>query len=182
MRAAVWGRVCLTIGIFVSLATSVAGADPIAVEISKLHLCCGGCQEALSEALETADGVRDLIVERKKQKATFTVDSASELKMATQAMAAAGFFGVVMANGEAYKIEIETLEDELADRVTFEKVHLCCGGCARAIVRAFADYEPVVAVDCNTDEGTVTLTGKELKVASLRDVLNKAGYHGRLKR
>lgn len=183
MRASALVRGGLAFGLVLSLALSVRADETTAVEIKGLHLCCRGCEEALNAALSSVDGVHDLQINRKVQQATFTADNDEALRAVGLAMTEAGFFGEVTAGGEPYVVVVEEIdENETTDRVTFDGVHLCCGGCARAIVRAFADYDSVVAVDCDTDDGTVTFTGQGFKLADVRNLLHKAGYHGRVKR
>lgn len=166
-----------------SFAMTGRAADRAPVQIEELHLCCGKCSDALTEALASVDGINDIDVDRKTGSARFFSPSAEKTEAALAAMASAGFFGTALQGDKVLAIPAEEIDADLkSDRIVFTGVHLCCGGCARGVAKGFEDQKEVVAVDCDTDAGTVTLTGKDLSVAEMRDTLNKAGFHGKLVR
>lgn len=166
-----------------SFAISSRAADLAPVQLESLHLCCGKCSDALTEALASVEGINDIDIDRKKGTARFVSPNTDKTEAALAAMAAAGFFGTARQADKEVDIPAEEIDADLkADRIVFTGVHLCCGGCARGVAKGFADQKDVVAVDCDTDAGTVTLTGKDLPVAEMRDTLNKAGFHGKLVR
>ena len=164
-------------------ATRVAAADRTPVQVEKIHLCCGKCSKDLSEALSSVEGIEQVEVDRKTGSARFISPSDEKTQEALGAMEEAGFFGTATQGDKKLAVPSEKIDTDLkADRIIFSGVHLCCGGCAKGVVKGYADLKDVVAVDCDTDEGTVTLTGKELSVAEMRDALHKAGFSGKLVR
>lgn len=169
--------------LFVCIATAIEAADRAPVQLEKLHLCCGACSKALAEALGSVEGIEEIDIDRKAGSAHFVSSSDDKTKAALAAMAEAGFFGAVTQGDKEVAVPTEEIDAELkADRIVFTGVHLCCGGCARGVAKGYADLKDVVAVDCDTDAGTVTLSGKDLSVAEMRDALHKAGFHGTLVR
>ncbi len=81
--------------------------------------------------------------------------------------------------GKAVEFPVEKLEgDRKADRVTFDGVHLCCKGCVRSVLEAFAGAPEIAAVDCDLKKRTVTLTGQAIPLAAARKRLVAAGFYG----
>jgi len=164
-------------------ATSVVAADRTPVQVEKIHLCCGKCSKDLSEALGSVEGIEQIEVDRKTGSARFLSPSEEKTLEALGAMEAAGFFGTASQGDKKLTVPSEKIDADLkADRIVFSGVHLCCGGCAKGVVKGYADLKDVVAVDCDTDGGTVTLTGKELSISDMLDALHKAGFSGKLVR
>ena len=150
--------------------------------LSDVHLCCGACVRALDKALGEVDGVKEVKVDQKKGQASFETDGRKALDEALKAVTLAGFFGQAQYDGRDIDLPSEPAEkDATADRATFEGVHLCCKGCAKAVTEAVKEHENVIAVDCDTKKGTVLFVGTEMQLSKLLDALHKAGFHGRLK-
>lgn len=164
-------------------AAIVVAADRTPVQVERIHLCCGKCSKNLSEALGSVEGIEQIEVDRKTGSARFISPSDEKTAAALGAMEQAGFFGTATQGDKKLTVPSEKIDADLkADRIVFSGVHLCCGGCAKGVVKGYVDSQDVVAVDCNIEEGTVTLTGKELSVADMRDALHKAGFGGKLVR
>lgn len=176
---------CVTLAglLLVFGAAKVAAADGTPVQVEKIHLCCGKCSKDLNEALGSVEGIEQIEVDRKTGSARFLSPSDEKTQAALGAMEEAGFFGTATQGDKKLTVPTEKIDADLrADRIVFSGVHLCCGGCAKGVVKGYADLTDVVAVDCDTDEGTVTLTGKGLSVSDMRDALHKAGFSGKLVR
>jgi copper chaperone CopZ len=170
---------CLTLACLLPAAARAAADDQ--VEITGLHLCCGGCVAELEEALEEVEGLSDLKVDRAKRTARFRVPDAATRNAALEAVAAAGFYGTAMHDEEPVPMIAEAdIKEAKTDRMVLTGVHLCCAGCTKAVVKAFEEVEEVVAVDCDLESRTVTLTGKDLDVAAIYERLHEAGFHGRM--
>lgn len=162
---------------------ALRAAETERVRLTGLHLCCNGCVTALRSALEEVKGVSAVEVDRDEGRATFAAASDAVLKQAAAAVTEAGFHGKMTIGERAVALPNETLDEEaVANRVIFKGVHLCCGGCAKAIAKAFRDSSDVIAVDCDTKAGTVTLIGSKVNLHAARTTLNGAGYHGKLRR
>ncbi|MBX3412877.1 MAG: heavy-metal-associated domain-containing protein [Pirellulales bacterium] len=176
---------CVALACLVLLfgATSVGAADRTPVQLENMHLCCKTCSNDLTDALSSVEGIEQIEVDRKTASARFLSPSDEKTQEALGAMAEAGFFATATQGDKKLTVPTEKIEPELkADRIVFEGVHLCCGGCAKGVVQGYTDLTDVVAVDCDVDERTVTLTGKELSVAQMREALHKAGFSGKLVR
>ncbi len=64
--------------------------------------------------------------------------------------------------------------------VTVSKVHMCCGGCVKAVEKAVAECKGVKCV-ADQDAKTAVLTGDSVEsVQKAVDALAKAGFHGTL--
>lgn len=171
---------CLAlVSLVLPAAASAATIDE--VEITGLHLCCGGCVAELEEALEEVKGLTELTIDREKRTARFHVPDEATRTAALEAIAAAGFYGTAMHGEEPVPMIAEPqIKQPHTDRLVLTDVHLCCAGCTKAVVKALEEVESVVAVDCDLKSRTVTLTGKDLDVAAIYEHLHRAGFHGRM--
>jgi copper chaperone CopZ len=171
--------IVLALSLSCLVATSSLAADDNLVEITGVHLCCGGCVAALEEALDEVEGLSELSIDREKQTARFRVPDAKTRTAAFEAVAKAGFYGTAMHGEEPVPMiaDAETSESK-TDRLVLTGVHLCCPSCTKAVVKAFEDVESVVAVDCDIEAGTVALTGKDIDAALVFEHLHQAGFHG----
>lgn len=170
-------RVAALAGMVVVL---VAATSQAQVEVSDIHLCCGACVKSIGAALGDIDGVSGASCDRDAKKVTFNASDEKALKAGLAALSKAGFYGkAIMANRElifpTHKVEKGAKKDE----IVFYGVHLCCGGCVKAVGAALKDLgDPA----CDREAKTVTLTGDGISVAKALATLNKAGFNGSLKK
>lgn len=154
-------------------------ADEIKTELSGLHLCCGGCTAALEKALSEVSGVSDIVVQQDDAAATFVAADAAAAQAALKAVGKAGFGAAVKQQGKAVDFPVEKLaKDQTANHVTFEGLHLCCKGCVRSVLEAFAGAPEVAAVDCDLKKRTLTLTGEGISLPAVQKRLVEAGFYG----
>lgn len=150
------------------------------IELTGVHLCCNRCVTDLRAALADVKGIDKLDVNRREGRASFVAQDDEAIEQALEALAAAGYYGTAKRGDEPIEFAKQEIEEgAAADRVVLEGVHLCCGGCAKAVVQAYAGADDVVAVDCDLEDGIVTLTGKKLAVTKMIELLHEAGFHGR---
>lgn len=163
------------------LAASSATAEEIKIELTGLHLCCGGCSAALAEALADVSGLLDKSIEQEAGSAAFFVADTAAADAALAAVAKAGFGAAVKRQGQTAAFPAEKIDPELRqDVLRFQGVHLCCKGCVRGVLKAFEGAAEVVSVDCDLKARTVTLSGKNISVAGAQKRLIAAGYYGTL--
>lgn len=171
--------IVLALSLACLVSTASLAADDNQVEISGVHLCCGGCVAALEEALDEVDGLSELSIDREKRTARFRVPDAKTRTAALEAVARAGFYGTAMHGEEPVPMIADAeISETKTDRLVLTGVHLCCQSCTKAVVKAFEDVESIVAVDCDIEAGTVALTGKEIDAALVFEHLHQAGFHG----
>lgn len=156
------------------------------IEITGLHLCCGGCVTAAEEAIGGVEGVSEIKVNQRKRSATFSADDEQAVKAAGEALLNAGFFGDMKRAAGSSPLTVpehaQIASGTKADRAVFDNVHLCCKSCTRGVTKSLADLKEVVAVDCDTKAHTVTLTGKDIDLGAVLEALHAAGFHGTLRR
>jgi copper chaperone CopZ len=63
-----------------------------------------------------------------------------------------------------------------SDEITIKNVHVCCGGCEKAIKGAIKEGD--VSFEGSGPQKTVRITGKELDVGKVFDAVWQAGYSG----
>ncbi len=172
-------------GLILTLSATPALAGE-AIEISGLHLCCGGCVAAVEEALSGVEGISDIEVDQKSRTATFSADDEKAVTAAGAALLNAGFFGEQKRGDKTAPLTIsDTAKIDAGtkvDRAVFDNVHLCCKLCSVSVTKSLKDVKEVIAVDCDTKAHTVTLTGKDFDVAAALEALHSAGFHGTLRR
>ena len=177
-------RLVALFAVVVTFAVELVTAGDVAhVKVTGLHLCCRGCCAAVEEALNEIEGVNDIQVAMKAKTVEFTLPNDAALDGALKALHDAGFSGQATRCGREIEFPGPKLEaDTQSTRVVFAGVHLCCAGCAKAVAKALESETGVIAVDCKLKERTVTLIGKDLEPAVLLTALNKAGFHGKLRK
>lgn len=170
-------RLAAVTGIVVALTAATSQAQ---VEVSGVHLCCGGCAKAVGQALAEVDGVSNASCDRDAKTVNFNASGEEAIKAGLTALAKAGFHGKAIMGNRELKYPAEEVEkDAASDEITFYGVHLCCGGCAKAVGEALKGLgEPA----CDREAKTVTLKGDGISVAKAVAALNKAGFHGSLKK
>ena len=160
------------------LASSTQAAE---VSVKGVHLCCGMCVKAVGTALGKVDGVTDAACDREAQTVSFKASDEKATTAGLRALARAGFFGKATVDGKAGKFPGgPPKKDRKADTVAVKGVHICCGGCIKAIAAAVKGLDGVENASCDIKTRTVTLTGKDISVAAAISALNKIGYGGRV--
>lgn len=162
----------------------VAGASASAaqVEVKGLHLCCGGCISAVEDALEGVKGVTKVSVDRGAGAASFVAADAKTTTAALVALHEAGFAGKPTVDGKAAEFPAPKIAaGTKAKSLVVEGVHLCCRSCTQGVVKALSKDKAIGQIQCDQNEGTVSLTGAggaEIDVPAVLAALNGAGYSG----
>src|SRR5687768_3333945 len=123
----------LSIVASLALVTSVIAADT-SVTLKKVHLCCDECVRGVTRSIKGIDGVT-LTADKDAETVTLSSADKAALQKAANAMAAGGYFGV------SDKADIKPVAQTGAQGKTVQSmivtgVHLCCGGCVKAVDRA----------------------------------------------
>lgn len=169
-------------GLLVAFSLATAQAGDVAVK--GVHLCCGKCTKAVGSALGKVDGVSGAKCDRETGTVTFSASDEKTAKAGVRAILAAGLFGRATLDGEKLNLYAGKKKNKKkrspkkADSVTLRSVHLCCPKCVKAAAAALKGVDGVSDVECDTETGTITLTGKDIVVQKSVQALHKAGFHG----
>ena len=149
------------------------------VTIAKSHICCGGCAKAIEKTLAAVEGVSEVSVSQDDKSISFQTTDAKIARQAVQKLGQAGFAGDAKHAGKAVKLRAPKVEQGTkADTVTFNRMHLCCGACVKAVEGAVSKVEGVESVTCDRDKGRCTATGKDVDVLAVLKSLRDAGFNG----
>ena len=165
------------------LAMTVSGARAAEVAVKGVHLCCGMCVKSVAKALGDVKGVSGAACDRKAKTVTFAAVDGKAAKAGIGALAKAGFHGAASHGDKKVKFPASgAKKGAKTESLTLNSVHLCCGGCVKIVGTALAKAAGDAKVACDTKAKTVTVTGKGIDVNAIVAALNKAGFHGSLKK
>src|SRR5215510_3444635 len=140
-RSHVMCRICLIM--LAGLAVTLLAAGPVAaekVEIKGPHICCPQCIKIVGGILGKVDGVSDAKCDKEAKTINFTAKDEATVKSALKALVDGGFFGTATCDDKEVKLEVATIKSgDKADKVSVQKVHVCCGQCQKAIKGIFKD-------------------------------------------
>jgi len=149
------------------------------VNISKTHICCGGCVNAIEATLGEVEGLTDVTVDKDAKTVAFKAADGKTARKGFRALLRAGFGGEATFDGKTVKAPAPKIEKGTkADEVKLNRVHLCCGACVKAVEGAVSKVKGVEKVTCDKDKGTCTATGKDVEVLAVLEALQKAGFNG----
>ncbi|HEV8062681.1 MAG TPA: heavy-metal-associated domain-containing protein [Gemmataceae bacterium] len=158
------------------LAASAGSARADGVEVSGVHLCCGACVRAATQAVSKVDGVSDAKADRPTKKVTFTAKDEATAKAAKAALIEAGFFGTFKVDGKDLpEATTEAKKTDKVAEVTVKNAHICCNACKNAAKGLFKDS----TVDF-PEKNVIKVTGKDLDAAAIVETLHKAGFGGKV--
>lgn len=147
------------------------------VNLSGVHLCCGGCSDALIQGATQVPGV-SAETDESEGTAVITGPSPEALQQALEGIAANGLYGESDHPDLAIKFDSNLTQDRV-QKATVSDIHNCCGPCYRAIRKAVHRTPGVVA---DTGEPGVTrfeVTGDFAPVDLLKS-LHKYGFNARV--
>ena len=149
------------------------------VTIAKSHICCGGCVKAIEKTLAEVEGVTEVSVNQDDKSVSFQTGDAKIARQAVRKLALAGFAGEAKHAGKVVKLPAPKIEKGTkADTVTFNRMHLCCGACVKAVEGAVTKVDGVESASCDRDKGRCTVTGKNVDVLAVLNSLRDAGFNG----
>ena len=98
-----------------------------------------------------------------------------------EALAEHGFFGKAAFGKKDLDFpEVGAKKGEKRDSVTFTGIHLCCGSCRKAVHEAFTKLDGLASMDIDPAAETVKLNGAGMVVLDAVELLQKAGFYGKL--
>lgn len=150
------------------------------VTLSKVHLCCGDCVDAVAKiGLSSENPIPAGVTitgDRSAKSIIVKAASGKDAQAALRAVVLAGFYGI--SDNPSVLIADLKQDDFKADTMVIRDPHLCCGGCVRAFAKAVKSVEGVE--ECEAKEGakSVKVNGKEFKPMEVMKALREAGFGG----
>ena len=163
-------------------AAIVLGADePGTVTVRNAHLCCGGCVDGAKAALDGIEGVSDVKADVNSKSIVFAAKSEKAAMKGIESLADHGFFGkAAFGKKDLAFPDVGAKKGEKRDTVTFTGVHLCCGACRKAVHEAFTKLDGMTSMEIDASAQTVKLNGAGMAVPDAVELLQKAGFYGKL--
>ena len=175
MKLLTWGSVLLLTSLFAFLP---ADSD---VQIKGIHLCCGSCVDAVTEALKDIDGVTKVACDQNTRVASFKASNDEVAGKGIKALSEAGFFGTVKQGKKDLAFpDAGPKKDAKSAKIKFSGVHLCCRSCVKDAHTALKDVKGVSSIDVDREAGTVTLNGSDIIHTDALAALNKGGFYGKI--
>lgn len=163
------------VAVLLSAATSIAGE----LKLEGVHLCCGACVRDAGKALDGIDGISAVNCDRKAGSITMAAVNEKAATAALKSLGKAGFFGRVSLDGKKARFPVAKIEKGAkGDQIVLTGMHLCCGGCTRAVTAAIEGDVEGSKVTCEAKAGKVTVSGEDIEVASVLRAIRKAGFEG----
>jgi len=170
-------QACITIVAVTFLAVAPAAARAeVKATLSKVHLCCEGCTEAVDKAVAKLPEVK-CVANGEDNTIVLTADSAESLQKAVNRIARAGFHGRIDNKEIKYK-KVKWPEGKV-ERLEVANVHNCCPACAKAIKAALAKVEGVEGDNCKPKKSSFVIEGDFVAKDAIK-ALEKAGFHASL--
>lgn len=160
------------------LGLTVAARAESSVKVKNVHLCCGACYTGVEKAVKAVDGAQ-VTFDKSAKSVTITGKDDATVQKALDAMAAAGYHGVV--EGSKFQIVDDSgAKAEKVSRVTLTGVHNCCGACNKQIQAAIAKVPGVTGNTAKVRVESFEVTG-DFSPAEVVKSLNDAGFHVKVK-
>lgn len=161
-----------------------AVAQAGSVNVKGVHLCCGACVRDAGDALDGIKGVTDVVANRDAKIVTFKAADDAAAQAGVKALAEAGFHGKATHGDKPLPLPPagKYKKTDVAPKVVFTGVHLCCGGCVNGAREALEDVKGAKQIDIDRTGSQVTISGDEINVAEAVAALNAGGFHGTIKK
>jgi mercuric ion binding protein len=159
----------------------VVGAAALAetkVEVKDVHLCCGACVKGVATALKGIDGVKHAC-DRENGTVTITASDEATAQKSLDALADAGYHGVVESKGLTIKSETNVPTGKVKS-LSLNNTHNCCKACTTAIKKAAKSVAGVTGDTVQPKTAAFEVTG-DFDAAALVKALNDAGFHVQVK-
>lgn len=152
-------------------------------EVKGLHLCCNGCNNAATGAINSGGG-KD--ASASSGTVTFTAANDGAAQKALDKLTAAGFWGTVESKTIRLNDDSGTVLPPKAKPVkissgTWKGAHNCCDGCNKKLKEAIKSVEGVTEDDAAANKPVFIVKG-EYNPADLVKAIHDAGYHAKLEK
>ncbi|MGJ0428985.1 hypothetical protein [Methylobacter sp.] len=144
------------------------------IQLKGVHLCCGGCTDAIAAALEGMSGVA-FQCDMEHGIVTLTAKDNAVAQQALDAIADAGLHGETGNAHLAIKPEPNIPSDKV-QRLKVSGIHNCCQLCNEAIKGAIKSVPGVTGDTARPGETSFEVIGNFAADELLR-ALNTAGFH-----
>ena len=148
------------------------------VTISKTHLCCKACVDAVEKALADVKGVKH---ESNQSEGTIklTAENDEVAQKAIDVLAKTGFHGKL--DNDKLKYKPVAAPKGKVTRLELEDIHNCCGACTKAIKKAVGEVAGVKSDSAKAKESSFVVEG-DFVATEVVDSLLKAGFHVQVKK
>lgn len=158
-----------------ALVCSVGAAD-VTVKLSNVHLCCKKCVTGVEKAVGGVEGVK-ASVDQDDGTVGLTGPDAASVQKAVDALVGAGYYGTTSDAG--VKLNSETgAKGEKVKSLQVSGVHLCCGGCVKAVQAALKTVPGVTGDTVVKGAKSFDVTG-DFNDKEVFTALQKAGLTGK---
>ena len=145
------------------------------VVLGGVHLCCGGCEKGVNNALSDIEGI-EVGVDRGGKTVTL---SGPKIAEGLEALASNGYYGE--SSNKDFKMADVAASEDKADSVEVSGMHLCCGACVKAVDKALADVKGFESHDAAKNSFTFTVSGDKITPAEVLVALRARGLSGTAK-
>lgn len=174
-------RGCALLSCLVVAAIAFGADEPGTVTIRGAHLCCGGCVDGAKGALDGIEGISDVKADVNSKSIVFAAKSEKAAVKGIEALADNGFFGkAAFGKKDLAFPEVGAKKGEKRDTITLTGIHLCCGACRKAVHEAFTKLDGLTSMEIDAAAETVKLNGGGMVVQDAVELLQKAGFYGKL--
>jgi copper chaperone CopZ len=174
-------RACVGLVCLAAVAIAMAADESGTVTIRSVHLCCGACVEGAKGALDGIEGISDVKADVNSKSVVFAAKSEKAAMKGVEALAEHGFYGkAAFGKKDLVFPEVGAKMGEKRDTMTFTGIHLCCGSCRKAVHEAFTMLDGLNSMEIDASTQTVKLNGVGMVVTDAVDLLQKAGFYGKL--
>ncbi|HRQ88181.1 MAG TPA: SHD1 domain-containing protein [Bacteroidia bacterium] len=158
-------------------------AGETVVTLSGVHLCCASCEKAVT-GVAGAGGdplLSEVQITCDRDAGTVAVKAPSgkAALAALEAMHRAGFYGV----SDHSEVAMPELDDsrKSVGEMEVSGLHLCCGGCVKALTDAVKSVDGVEACEAKRGDEEAKITGKRFSPREVMAALRSAGFGGEAK-
>lgn len=148
------------------------------VTLSKVHICCGDCVDAIANIGSDSGNPIPVGVtisgDRKTESIIIKAPSGKDAQAALRAVTKAGFYGV--SDIPAVAIADLKPDDFTTNTMVIRDPHLCCGGCVKAFTKAVESVDGVESCEAKAGSARVEVTGKDFKTYAVMQALRDAGF------
>lgn len=158
---------------------SIANQARTQVQLKKIHLCCGGCADAVASAVASVPGAS---CQCDMDNATVTITAKDDwtAQQALDAIADAGLYGETGNPHLAMKPEHD-IPAGTVRKLIVTGIHNCCEPCYDAIRGAIETVAGVTGHTAQPGKTRFEVTGS-FSAAELVRAVNAAGFHANVKR